>query len=200
VRKDTWVVQIEQRQGADRYGFHPDTGLVVEQADGIPEILLKSAPQGADEQQAAAANVHCIDAGSGLMELELARQIQNGWSSDDCASFAGAFRFDAGPVVFDSIAPIAGAPHDALTAILGQPRICLLYSRQESTSTWGAGRVWTVRPVAGRVMTVSVGAGDATELTFQPCVITTRTAMLGDDLAAMESNRNPDIYKLYLTQ
>ena len=39
-RTPTWQRDIEQRKGDDRFGIDPETGAVIEQPDGIPEIIL----------------------------------------------------------------------------------------------------------------------------------------------------------------
>jgi hypothetical protein len=39
-RTPTWQRDIEQRLGGDRFGIDPETGAVIEQPDGIPEIVL----------------------------------------------------------------------------------------------------------------------------------------------------------------
>lgn len=40
-RTPTWQRDIEQRLGGDRFSIDPDTGAVIEQPDGIPEIVLR---------------------------------------------------------------------------------------------------------------------------------------------------------------
>jgi hypothetical protein len=202
VRTDTWVVQIEQRGGADQWSYDDATNAVRPQADGIPEITLRSAPIGSDAQEQAQANLRCVDLGNQLGDRAIALQVQNGVTSAHLAAWGGALRFDQGPVVLDSSSVVAGGPHVALEQSVGQPRICLLYA-QPSTTFVSETPVTVTRLVAGRVMSVTVGSEGDTQIVFQPCVLTTRTAILPDAVFAGDTASaftNPYIYKLHLTQ
>ncbi len=74
-RQDTWDVQIEQRQGKDRYSYNEQAKQVVLSPDGIPEIVLKGYSW---QSQPQAANVLLVDLGSDLRDDVLSRQIRNG--------------------------------------------------------------------------------------------------------------------------
>lgn len=200
-RTDTWRHQIEERGGADRYSIDPVDGTIREQPDGIPEILLHGAPRDANVIEQAAANVHMVDVGTGLVETRLGEQIRTGFTADHLRDFGGRLRLDDGPLALEGAPRITGAVLDALRSIGGEPRICLLYESAEGGTSWARGRVWCVRLAAGRVMAVSAGEDGAVQIVFQPTFVTTRSAILREDLAA-GSTVAPDIYvyKLHLTQ
>ena len=200
-RTDTWRHQIEERGGADRYSIDPLDGTIREQPDGIPEIILHGAPRDANAIEQDAANVHVVDVGTGLVETRLGEQIRTGFTANHLRDFGGWLRLDDGPLALDGAPRITGSVLDALRSIGGEPRICLLYESAERGTSWARGRVWCVRLAAGRVMAVSAGEDGAVQIVFQPTYVTTRSAILREDLAAA-STVTPDIYvyKLHLTQ
>jgi hypothetical protein len=203
VRTDTWVVQIEQRGGVDQWSYDAATSLVLMQPDGVPEITLRSAPARADAQQQAQSNVRCVDLGNRLGDRALARQIQNGIATVDLAAWGGSLRFDQGPVVLDSTSVVTGGPQVALEQSIGRPRICLLFAQPRSSDLTTEAPVTVTRLVAGRVMFVDSGSEGDVQVVFQPCVLTTRTAILPDAVFAVDAAAeftNPYIYKLHLTQ
>lgn len=207
-RTDTWRVQVEQRRGPDDYGYDREAGRITRQADGVPEIHLKSMRRRGKPEEA---NVHLLTGlsrrrpvtgagGSGLV-----RQIRDGWTTADFASLDGELRFDAGSVPLKSISLIGREPAAALRSMTGRCRICLLYTGYEAERRGAPGRVRCAGMAAGRVMDVSRSPNGAVRIVFQPGVLTTRTALLAwpDDPAAGDAEaafRNPYIYKLRLTR
>jgi len=192
---ETWVHQIEQRAGGDRFRFDADSGLVVAGSDGLTELVLLSAPQSASPQAAADANLRLLNFESGLRDDRLAVQVDSGLSGDDLAGFNGRLRFDLGPLTCGCQSQVDPDTRAALAAAIGQPRICCLFAPNANRPD-----IATVpRIVAARIMSVREVDGDRTEIVVQPAVVSTRTALLIADPDATTQG-NPYIYKLQLTQ
>ena len=204
-RLDTWEQQIEARRGADNYGFETDDGRVYRGADGIPEIVLRS--QGRDKSSNPA-NVLLLDIGTGWNDRELARQFASGLSSDDLTDFDGELRVTAShPANFAATSELKHDDRGVLDSLIGEPRICLLYSEARPNGSRSLRQATCVRLVAIRVLAVRDGSGGSCELIAQPCVLATRTALLDEQtpyhtgFAGKDSTAtaNPYIYKLQLT-
>jgi hypothetical protein len=191
---ETWVHQIEQRAGGDRFRYDADSGLVVEGADGLTELVLLSAPHSTSPQSASATNVRLLNFDTGLRDDRLARQVQNGLSTDDLTDFDGQLRFDFGPLSLDCQPLIDPDARAALFASIGQARICFLFAANSTRPDVAV----VPRIVAARIMSVRDVDGDRVEIVLQPAVVSTRTALLSDD--AESTAGNPYIYKLQLTQ
>lgn len=191
---ETWVHQIEQRAGGDRFRYDADSGLVVEGRDGLTELVLLSAPAAASPQSASAANVRLLNFDTSLRDDRLARQIESGLSADDLADFDGQLRFDSGPLSLEGRPTIDPATRAALLASIGQSRICFLFAANGTRPDVAD----VPRIVAARIMSVRAANDDRVEIVLQAAVISTRTALLSD--AAESTAGNPYIYKLQLTQ
>ncbi|REJ73349.1 MAG: hypothetical protein DWQ29_19035 [Planctomycetota bacterium] len=200
-RTDTWRRQIEERSGGDRYSFDAAAGVVREQPDGIPEIVLHSAPRNATADEETEANCHVIDVGTGLVASRIAEQCRSGFLEGHLGGFGGQLRFDDGAVPFRCDSQANSSAAHALRAIIGQPRICLLYDSIEPSSSWKQTRVWATRLAAGRILDVSTDEDGGFQIVFQPTCVTTRAAILREDLSEGPIV-SPDIYvyKLHLTQ
>lgn len=188
---ETWVAAIEQRGGGDRFRYDEQTGLVIEAPDGLPELTLLSASASDSPSEAAKSNIRLLDLGVGLRDDRCAEQVLRGLTLDHLVDFGGDVRFDAGPLSVRCDPSIGPDTQDACATIVGQPRICFLFAadaQQPDTAT-------VPRIVAGRIMSVRLVDGDRLEIVVQPCVVSTRTAMLGDETTPL----NPYIYKLQLT-
>ena len=203
-RPDTWQRLIETRLGSDQYSYDAATGSVIAGSDGIPEITLHTAPSGADKDDAAKVNLLTIDVGNGLHESQVARQIQTGWTVAHLKTFGEEFRTDQGPQTLDTDAALVGPAQDELQQLVGQTRICGLYvNHQPSSNTLGQASV--VNLVGIRILAVTIDAGgQKLQITAQPAVIATRTALLATQDAAWISGSgtektNPYIYKLFLS-
>jgi hypothetical protein len=198
-RSDTWNEQIERRAGGDRYAFDPTTGRVSQEADGIPEIVLKSMKL---KGNASEANVLLANLGTNLRSARLTRQIERGWSSSDLSEFGGALMLDGETPVLTIGALIAREQVHTLETMVGRCRICLLYRDHEATGHAGFGRARCVGFIAGRIMSIRALEQEACEIVFQPAVVTTRTAVLSANFPdTTDSNeiRNRYVYKLHLT-
>lgn len=188
----TWVREIEQRQGTDHYRWNEETKTVEEESDGIPEILL----QPVVEQ--GISNLYLVDLGSGLQDDQLQRQFKEGWSVEDLAEFGEVFSLKPGPLPLRASNDFSGTPEDVLQQEIGQARIMLLYN--EVTSKEGQTSVNVNRMVAARLMAIEK-TDNGPMFVMQPAVVVTRTAVLDEDaLYAGESTGNPYIYKIAITQ
>ena len=210
---DTWEHQIEARHGRDDFTYEPRSGQVFSGADGIPEIMLKTQGHTNNSQQSNQSNLLVLDIGTGLKNESLARQFASGWTSDDLADFDGELRVSTGnPELLAANPDLTHADREALDNLIGEPRICLLYSEAEAKGQTRQWQATCVRLVAIRVLSIRDGNNGSCELIAQPCVFATRTALLEDHSPyhtgttdehatnAPQSHNNPYIYKLQLTQ
>lgn len=202
-RHDTWQRQIEMRFGLDRYGVDPTTNEITAGPDGIPEILLHTAALADSQDDSEKVNLLTIDVGSALQESRVAKQLQTGWTVDDLKKFGEEFRIDQGPQTLDVDAAMLGAiPHE-LDKLIGQTRIAALYIDHKSTSRT-IGHASVVNLVAIRILAVEDAGNQRLQITAQPAVIATRTALLDHQDAAWlggesDGPSNPYIYKLFLS-
>ncbi len=208
-RVDTWRQQVEMRLGGDNFSYDRATRQVVPGSDGLPEIIVHAAPVDPDTEDQLLANVHLIDVGSGLYPEPIAEQIRLGWSSDHLVSFGGEFSLTSGPIILDCDAVMAGAPAAALSEMVGECRICVLYNTYVP-GVQGLGRLNVTRLVAARLMDVRELSDGTLACVLQPGVVATRTAITGDVIPLGNSSTgdplisdgltNPYIYRLFLTR
>ena len=209
IRQSAWAgddsAASEGEEGSsaetDRYTYDPTTGRVQPGSDGILEIIVHSAATGTESPDADAV---LVDIGAGLRSDTLTRQITSGWSADDMASPNGELRFDQGTVQLGSQAFFSGDMESALQDAIGQPRIWLTFTQQETVGHRGRGTAVISGLVAGRIMAARRLTDFEYEIVIQPCVLTTRTAMLADNTAEEGASddvpRNGSIFKLFLTK
>ncbi|WP_437224860.1 hypothetical protein SH661x_003813 [Planctomicrobium sp. SH661] len=189
----TWNKEIELRQGSDLFSWNAETQTVEEAPDGLPEILLL--PKG----QQGTNNAYLVDIGNGLQDAEIDRQIHDGWSAEDLSGFGEYFSLQQDPLDLEATDKFSGGPMEALESQIGQLRILLLYSTVSGGKD-GKTQVKVTRLVAGRLMHLSENR-EGPQLTFQPGVIVTRTAVLDEEaLYQGDAQGNPYIYKLSITQ
>ena len=209
--RESWLIQIEDRQGADQYGYDEQTGLVTDGPDGIPEIRLRSAIRRGDPKKA---NVHLFDVNGVSTDEELLLHMQNGWHDQDLPKNLTELRFDEhSSHDFETTGGIHGAAPRVLEELIGQCRILFLYDQFLPTGRSGSGRLQVTQAVAGRVLSVEILDDDGCELIIQPGVMTTRTAVLASSDTDSKSGRrtkrdredrseklaNRYIYKLQIT-
>ncbi len=205
-RRDTWEQQIEFAQGADDYGYVAAENRVTQGGDGIPEIILRSQARG---QQSSDSNLLVVDIGSGLLDKDVSRQFASGLSVDDLAEIDGELRVsEGGPEKFVASATLRHADRESLDALIGEPRICLLYSAAAPRPNTSLVQATCVRLVAIRVLALRDRSDGACEIVAQPCVLATRTALLnevtpyhsGSFTTTSTDSTNRYIYRLQLTQ
>ncbi|NQV24122.1 MAG: hypothetical protein HQ518_07115 [Rhodopirellula sp.] len=208
--RESWKSQIEDRRGADEYGFDERTGKVTDGPDGIPEIRLRSAIRRGNAKKA---NVHLFDVNGAATVEELLLHVRNGWGEQDLPKHLTELRLDQKSHVFETANGISGALPRVLKEQIGVCRILFLYDNFQPTGRSGAGRIQVTQAVAGRVLSVKVVKDDGCELIIQPGVMTTRTALLAANHSDVESDQhtkrgekdgtekltNRYIYKLQIT-
>lgn len=188
---DDWLTAIESGWGVDRFSWDADQRTVSDQPDGLPEMTLRTAT--VDN----AGNVRVLDLGSQLMDDVLQSQFRDGLSRTHLEPWGGALRFAEDPLELDASRDFSGMPIDELQQQIGQARLVLLYSPSARNTTADRETLIATRLVAIRVLELT-DQGDYWELTVQPAVIATRTAILSDPTDQVRVN--PYLYKLALTQ
>ena len=203
-RSDTWEAAIEQRGGQDQYRCNPETGQITAEPDGIPELILRT---GIDADSSTAPNARLVDLGTSFQSDRLESQIRHGWTAEHLAAFGGELAFDGVPILLPARTESSESICAGFDALIGQARICLLYTAGESAGTGAAGQISCDRLVAIRVLDVRWTSHNSCEVIVQPGVVTTRTAMLTGDgpdfeqiSSAGRTERNRYIYKLHLSR
>jgi hypothetical protein len=208
--RESWMSQIEDRQGSDQYGFDERTGQITEGPDGIPEIRLRSAIRRGDPEKA---NVHLFDVSGTATIDDLLQHVRDGWTDLDLPKRRPELRLDQGPHQVESLSGINGPVPRVLRESIGQCRILFLYDKFLPTGRSGAGRLQVTEAVAGRILSVEVLEDDGCELIIQPGVMTTGTAILASQDEGSKTNEpknrnaagrseqvaNRYIYKLQIT-
>lgn len=207
-RTDTWNAQITQKQGADLYRFDPQTHLVVEGPDGIPEMMLRSVPLNTDPLLS---NVQLLDFNNELNEQNISRQIQKGIYSVD-------LEFLNGIIPAQNIFSISGSANittpvqQAFETQIGQQKLCLLYTNQAPMTVPGWSNLECQSVVAIRIMKVIPETEESATIIIQPTVMTTKTAALAQFIQASnnsDQNRtmpvefyriNPYVYKMFVSR
>ena len=180
LRKQNWTHDIEQRSGADHFGYDSSNGQVNQSSDGIPEITLRTATTGQNSQS----NAHFVMLRDDLTNDDLKRQIHEGWSAHDLKDFSGELLLDRGSLAVVGLRGVnAASLNEALQAVAGQSRICLLYDHAESDENSPVAQLRCVGFVAGRVMSVQEVSETECEIVFQPAVMTSRSAVVASELS-----------------
>ncbi len=194
-RQDTWTVQIDQRKGADQYRFDAESSQVVEGQDGIPEIKVRSLARGGRPE---ACNVQIVDLGTDFDQEKLKTQFQSGWSELDLEAFGGELSLGSG-LTLTSSAQILAPEQDALTSLLGEPRIVLLFTTAVPTGQDNLCETKCVEFVAIRVMDVQDQGDGSCLVVLQPTVLATRAAVVAASGSTPPVVPNKYIYNLRLT-
>lgn len=185
-RVSSWARDIEQRRGMDHFGYDTSIGEVVQAADGIPEILLRTAKRSAD----VSSNAFVINLAGDLTQDALRRHIREGWSADDLQPLGGELLFDHGTL---SLAGLRGVDSNilssALRKVLGQPRVVFLYDCETGDSRSSVASLQIRGMVAGRVMSVREISNSECEIVFQPTVMATRSAVTSSEGTGGEKNK-----------
>ncbi len=192
----SWARDIEQRRGTDRFGYDASTGEVTQDADGIPEITLRTVGRSAD----AKSNTFVLALSGDLTQDSLWRQICEGWSADDLQPLGGELLLGHGPL---NLAGLRGVDCNvlgsALRKMLGQPRVVFLYDREIGDPRASVASLQVTKMVAGRVMSVSELSDSECEIVFQPAVMATRSAVTSSDESESGCEKNKYVANLRLT-
>ncbi len=189
-RTDTWQNRIEQRKGKDEYGYNEESHRVTREADGIPEIIVKSVAKNGKPELC---NLQVLDIGTSFNDEKLCQQFATGISATDLESHGGELTV-AGGRTLNSSAELLTGERDALEQLLGEPRICLLFSQCKPGAQSPLTFTTCVELVAVRVMSIKDQSDGSCRLVLQPTVIATRSAVIGSS-----SSANRYVYNLQLT-
>jgi Flp pilus assembly protein TadG len=181
-REDTWQNLIEDRKGTDDYSFDEESNTVIDGPDGIPEMVLRSMRLGQDP---AKANVLLLDLGTGVDDNKVARQFKSGLTVDDLENFDGQLVIGQGATLALTATPdFDGAQQIALQKMIGECRICFLYSQSVPQRKQPDVTATCSQIVAVRILAVSGTVNGTVDVTVQPTVMKTRTALLASESGA----------------
>lgn len=189
----SWAQDIDQGLGGDKLSFDATTNRVIEVPDGIPEITLVGTKYRGDPAQA---NVHLFAISHASQTPDLLRHIRSGWSIEDFTTDVPEVRLDRGPLPLPVLPEMGGVVPEELSKLIGQCRIVLLYDQLIDGVAYGQ------QAVAGRILNVTLRPDGVCQMTFQPGVLTTRTAVLANEtLVPLTAQRDANryVYKLQLT-
>lgn len=187
----SWHRLIEGERGDDHYAWVAERGAFESGPDGLPEITLTLS--------AGEPSVTC----QSLLPLQLCReplqphglpqQIRSGISHADLTSLGlTELRFPQ-PVTTPQVPPaMLNSLADELAAAVGRACIWCIHERQADThATPGTaaeapaeqalpepGSLTVQRPVAARIVRVRMRTAQAVQVTLQPCVLVTGTAIM----------------------
>ena len=191
-----WTRDIEQRRGADHFGYDAATGEVTNEADGIPEITLRTAARSSNSQS----NAFVITLTGDLTEEHLRRQITQGWSADDLEPLGGELLFDHGPLTLAGLRGVdCNVLAQSMRKMLGQSRVVFLYERVEGDANSHVATLQVTKMVAGRVMSVREISECECEIVLQPAVLATRSAVASPDETETGCEKNKYVANLRLT-
>ena len=109
----------------DQLGFDQEQSRVIFEPDGLPEFkILSTRPNGAPTD----CDLFWVDLGTRLSAEGLIDQIYDGIHVDDLAGWNGQLRFDQNPHQFFGQGSIPTEIREALQNIMGQKRICFIYT------------------------------------------------------------------------
>lgn len=184
-----WSSDIEANGGSDRFEWSGRDGVVNRSADRLPEIVisLKSNQRSAGPGQGRWLVLQTGD--------DLPLFVAESWTSGVRASSGNEhamLSFPVSAIDLELSNPDIFSIAMALQRIVGQPRIFPLYSADPTVSDLADGdealdpstddqAVTLTRPVAARIVHVEVLADDELQITLQPCVLSTSTALTSTD-------------------
>lgn len=175
-RLDTWQNMIRSGTGPDQYAFDSETHEIIAGTDGIPEMVIHSLGSGT---AGTTPNVQLLDLGTQLTDSAIVRQIQSGISVDDLANLGGEILIGQGATVSYNCSPqFTSAQANEYQNLVGQRRICLLYSTTSTQQQSSTQTATCTEVVCVRVMAVSVQSDGSCAITVQPTVMTSKTAIL----------------------
>lgn len=184
-RSDTWSVAIRSRKGSDDYGYDSQTHTVYSGSDGIPELVIRSAANLGSSRKS---NVRLIDIGNGLNDANVARQFKSGLNVEDVAGFTGELLLGLGQsLTFNSTAKLDDLNYVELQKLVGERRICFLYSTALAVGELTGDQTLCTDIVAVRIMSVSSDPDGSYAAIVQPTVVTTRTAILANELVKQQT-------------
>lgn len=189
-RQDTWNDAIENRLGNDAFSYDQENQVVTSGGDGIPELVLHSLRVGGKTTDP---NVQLLDIGTGRIDLELSRQFESGISVEDLEQFKGALYIGQGAIVdIESTPEFTGVVNSEFQKIVGDCRICFLYSTATPQSEANMQNSHCTQIVAVRIMAVDVNTDGSCDVTIQPTVMTSKTVILVSETLGSLPNSGSD--------
>ena len=173
-RTDTWANMIEAGQGADEYAYNEVTHEVVKQADGIPEMILKSVPLKSDPLEG---NVQLLDFNNDLNDQKIIQQIHNGLTQLDMQPWNNRLQAHQ-EIEMTGLGNITTPIQFALESQIGQQKLCLLYNQVSAMDVPGWTSLTCEGVVAIRILKVIPESGEVATVIIQPTVLTTKSAVL----------------------
>ncbi|HCS54367.1 MAG TPA: hypothetical protein DIW81_22765, partial [Planctomycetaceae bacterium] len=173
-RTDTWANMIEAGQGADEYAYNEVTHEVVKQADGIPEMILKSVPLKSDPLEG---NVQLLDFNNDLNDQKIIQQIHNGLTQLDMQPWNNRLQAHQ-EIEMTGLGNMTTPIQFALESQIGQQKLCLLYNQVSAMDVPGWTSLTCEGVVAIRILKVIPESGEAATVIIQPTVLTTKSAVL----------------------
>ena len=179
----SWTWLIERGHGRDEYSWVEETQAVTGGPDGLPEIklLLMADTPGLACGHLVPANLN----NTRLHPEQFDKWIAVGIAQDDIQSMPHhSVRFPFQCAAFKCEKKHLGQTADVIAGIIGRPTIfCLLDHKSTSKENReniaaSAASLTLTRPVAARVLNVRMQDKDNVEITLQPCVLTTSTAIM----------------------
>ena len=179
IRTDTWDNMVSAKKGADQYTFDPETHSVIAGPDGIPEMVIHSLGNGVSSTTP---NVQLLDLGTQLRDSEMARQFQSGVTVTDLQYLGGEVLVGQGTTaIFNSSPQFTAAQFNSFRDLIGEPRICFLYSTASTQPQSPNSTTTCTQVVSIRVMSVITQSDGSCLVTIQPTVMTSRTVMLASE-------------------
>src|SRR5262249_46222455 len=185
---DTWN-QVLAGNGPDLWSRDPNTGAVSSASDGIHECKLFpiSNGNGSSKNSLPPGNFGTIDIGSpNNSSAVLVRQILYGPNAEDLSYYPDGkvqINPDTGVLLMNGDTGVSAGAKDALTAIIGQPRIIPLYT---TVSGPGNNAQYTIVAFAGITITevVLTGSLSSKHLTIEPCFCIDSNGIPGDKVTS----------------
>ncbi len=185
-RSDTWEGTIESNQGADGYAFDEESHTVITASDGIPELVLHSLRMGGDTTDP---NVQLLDLETGFVDLEVNRQFEKGISTEDLKTLDGEIRVGQGAKMeLTSTPDLTESQSVDFQKMIGERRICFLYSSAAPQHTSPLATTTCTDIVVIRIMAVKPHSDGSSDVTIQPAIMTTRTAILASEILSANND------------
>lgn len=173
IKEDKWNA-LTQGTGSDNYKWNEDTNSIQSGSDGVLELEMYA------EKTGSSGNFGTIDLGAGSGTNELRRKIVEGLNSNDFAAMGGKLELGpTGTLTVSGDTGISAGMKDALTEIIGVPKIVPIY-RQVSGNGTNA-KYTLVKFVGVRVLTVNF-QGSNKKVLVQPTMISPKFLIPNTDV------------------
>jgi len=180
-----WTKSIESGSGRDRYSWNHGLHQFELGPDGLPEITVTLYPDGSTGADAFIPLSFCASR-SGQSSSATSDWVKSGLTQQDLQTLG------LQEVTFPGTLPTCSLSSQqiesvavALRAKIGEPCIVSLCSSAGSAE---ASKIKLTRPVAARIIRVTMSIFEGLKITLQPCVVVTATAVTSRE-PALADNR-----------